>query len=98
MTPEGTVKKEIDKLLKHFEPFLWAHKPVQNGMGSPCLDYHCCFHGAYFAIEAKAPGEPPTARQNITIKEIRDAGGKVFVIDGAAGLLKLRRWLMEKYK
>ena len=97
-TPEGKVKAEIDKVLKEFEPKLWWHKPVQNGMGKPCLDYHCCIWGQYFAIEAKAPGEPLTARQRITKKEIEDAEAPVFVIDGTADTTtcqELWDWLAE---
>jgi hypothetical protein len=98
MTPEGRVKREIDKLLARYAPQLWAHKPVQNGMGKPCLDYHCCYKGRYFAIEAKAAGEFLSQRQEITAREIETAGGMVFTIcgtaeEGQAALATLERWL-----
>jgi hypothetical protein len=81
-TPEGAVKKEINKVLDKYTPDLWYHMPVQNGMGKPCLDYHMCHRGWYVAIEAKAPGKKLTDRQYITMQEIERAGGTVFIIDG----------------
>jgi hypothetical protein len=93
VTPEGRIKAKIDVVLKSFEPAVWWHKPVQNGMGSPCLDYHCCIWGHYFAIEAKAPGGELTPRQRITKDEIEEAGGVVFVIDSAEGVQELEEWL-----
>jgi hypothetical protein len=95
MTPEGKVKRDINKMLKQFEPKLWWHMPVQNGMGKPCLDYHCCIWGQYFAIEAKAPGEPLTERQKITKAEIEAAEGVVFEVDGPIGIEEVRSWLSE---
>lgn len=82
MTPEGKVKKQIDAVLKKYG--VYSFKPVQNGMGKPGLDYHCVLppYGLAVMIEAKAPGKKPTARQKLTIKEIEQAGGKVFVCDG----------------
>jgi hypothetical protein len=93
MTPEGDVKKDIDKLLKQYEPQLWWHKPVLNGMGGPCLDYHCCYTGLYFAIEAKAPDKDLTDRQEITKDEIVAAGGTVFRVRNAHELGLLKQWL-----
>lgn len=95
MTPEGRVKALIDRTLNNYKPDLWYHKPVQNGMGKPCLDYHGLFHGEYFGIEAKAPGERPTPRQRITMDEIERAGGHTFVIDGDSGVYALEKWLEQ---
>lgn len=80
MTPEGTVKAKVKRVLA--EHGVYWHMPVQNGMGAPTLDFICCYHGFYFAIETKAPGKLPTSRQMQTIQKITDAGGLVFVIDG----------------
>jgi len=91
MTPEGKVKERVKKILRQL--FAYWHMPVQNGMGSPSLDFHVCIPiivtpgmvgktiGVYAAIETKALGKKPTPRQELTIKAIEDAGGKVFVID-----------------
>lgn len=91
MTPEGKVKEAVKKVLKAHGAY-W-HCPVQNGMGAPSLDFIGCFMGRYFGIETKAPGKKPTPRQELTIKAIEDAGGKVFVIDGDCS--ELQRWLEE---
>jgi hypothetical protein len=92
MTPEGKVKEQIKKLLKKYGAY-W-HMPVQNGMGSPALDFHVCHRGLYLGIEAKAPGKTMTDRQVLTAKEISDAGGIVFTCDGT-NLVNLELWLME---
>lgn len=92
MTPEGKVKEQIKRLLKKYQAY-W-HMPVQNGMGSPALDFHVCHRGMYLGIEAKAPGKELTARQVITCKEITEAGGIVFTCDGT-NLDILELWLME---
>jgi len=87
MTPEGKVKDKIKKILKDFGVY-W-HCPVQNGLGAPSLDFICCYKGKYIAIEAKAPGKKPTPRQEITINDIRKAGGTVLVISGDDGFEEL---------
>ena len=94
-TPEVKVKKVIDKLLAEFIPACWWHKAVVNGMGKPTLDYTGLCAGAFFAIEAKAPGKVPTKRQADTAKDIRKARGAVFVIDNEHSpvLDELREWL-----
>jgi hypothetical protein len=76
---EVSIKAAVKLRLKELGAY--QHWPVQNGMGAPCLDCHGCFDGLYFGIETKAPGKLPTARQQATIRQIRDAGGLTFVID-----------------
>lgn len=76
---EATIKKAVKKRLNELGAY--HHWPVQNGMGSPCLDCHGCFKGIYFAIETKRPSKKPTARQQITMDEIKQAGGIVLIID-----------------
>ena len=90
-TPEGKVKDAIKRTLAEYGAY--RHMPVQNGMGAPTLDFVGCHDGRYFAIEAKAPGKRPTARQENTMRAIRAAGGKVFVIDSEDDHYELRRWL-----
>ncbi len=89
MTPEGKVKEQVKKLLKEYGAYY--HMPVQNGMGSPTLDFICCWHGKYLGIETKAPGKLPTARQYKTMSEITKAGGACMVIDGSEEHMKLAR-------
>lgn len=93
MTPEGKVKAEVKKLLKRYGVY-W-HCPVQNGMGSPSLDFVCCADSYYLAIETKAPGKKPTPRQENTMLDIRKAGGFAVVVDGDEALKNLTE-LLEK--
>jgi hypothetical protein len=93
VTPEGQVRSRIDALLSTYKAY--RHKPVQNGMGAPALDYHVCHHGMYAAIEAKAPGKKMTRRQCETASDVLNAGGSVFVVDAAEGpgMWELCAWL-----
>lgn len=91
MTPEGKVKEKVKEILKEYVNVYW-HMPVQNGMGSPSLDFIICANGLYLAIETKAPGGKPTPRQGNTMKAIRKAGGTVMLIDGS-DYTELTKWL-----
>lgn len=90
-TPESRVKTAVKRVLAKYN--VYAHWPVQNGMGAPCLDCHGCSGGRYFAIETKAPGREPTPRQEKTLDAIREAGGAVFVISDGDGVASLEVWL-----
>lgn len=99
-TPEGKVKDMVKTFLRLVKAY-W-HMPVQNGMGSPSLDFHVCMPilitpdmvgsrvGLYVGIETKALGKTMTPRQIATTKAIIEAGGQVFLIDG--NTQKLERW------
>ena len=93
MTPEGKVKAAVDKILKSYGPELDSFKPVQNGMGSPALDYIVCYRGHHIEIETKADGKKPTPRQEVTIAKKKAAGAVVFVIDGDDGCTALDAYL-----
>lgn len=90
-TPEGRVKNQVKKILTEYSAY--SFMPVQAGYGMPALDFHCICRGVGFCIETKAPGKKTTARQDVTIISIENAGGKCFVIDGEAGYRELREWL-----
>lgn len=77
MTAEGWIKKIVKEMLD-LHPRAYYHMPVQNGMGSPTLDFICCVNGRYVAIETKAPGKRMTDRQELTAKEIEAGGGVVY--------------------
>lgn len=95
MTPEGKVKKVIKSLLDLKKPEMYYNMPVPSGYGRSMLDFVGCYYGWFFAIEAKAPGEEPTERQNGTIEDMQAAGAAVFVLDGSApGLAALEAWLV----
>lgn len=93
MTPEARVKAAIDKLLDKYDAYY--HKPVQNGMGAPGLDYWVCHKGFFCAIEAKKPGGHMTDRQVRTAIEVEKAQGSVFCINSAVGteVNELMSWL-----
>lgn len=94
MTPEGKVKKSINKLLDKYPHYRFM--PVPTGFGKRTLDYLLCVNGKFLGIEAKRPGEEPTELQRKTIREIRANGGETFVIDGDVGLDALERWMLEQ--
>ena len=82
MTPEGRTKKRIKEILAARGKVLKQFWPVQNGMGAATIDCHVCYLGQYLVIEAKAPGEVATPRQEHTLNEYELAGGENLVIDG----------------
>ena len=96
-TPEGKVKARVKKILKIAGAY--QHWPVQTGYGAACLDCHGCYNGIYFAIETKAPGKHPTPRQEITMEDVRNAGGYVLVVGESyddlvySGEMELVEWL-----
>lgn len=90
MTPEGKIKAAVKKRLNFIGAYhFW---PVQMGMGSATLDCLGSWRGRFFAIETKAPGKKPTARQLVVMDEIRRAKGHVFVIDNVEDAEKLFAW------
>lgn len=92
MTPEGRVKKRISELLRSYS-HVYILMVVPGGYGDTTLDYICCFRGLFFSIEAKRPGKEPTNRQQQIRATMERAGGKVFKIDGDAGLAELKEWM-----
>lgn len=91
MTPEGKVKAKVNKVLAKYRDFVYKFMPVPSGFGASSLDYLVCVASQFCAIETKKPGAKPTPRQELTIAEIRRAGGTVFVIDGDTS--ELEEWL-----
>ena len=91
MTDEGRVKEQVKKLLREFG--IYYHMPVQNGMGSPTLDFVCCAWGHYVAIETKEATKYPTDRQLVTMESMSTSGGFVFVVRDDESLMLLRCYL-----
>jgi len=91
LTPEGRVKEQVDGLLKQHDAYYL--KPVQNGMGSPALDYHGCHKGFAFVVETKKPGGLPTTRQTATARAIHARGGSIFLVNSFDSLMRLQNWL-----
>jgi hypothetical protein len=98
MTPEGRVKEQVKKVLAAYKPHVYGNWIVQNGMGTPTLDYIGCCCGRYFSIETKAEGKLLTARQQKTAEEIQAANGEVFEIRvyNSPELTRLDEWLHER--
>lgn len=98
MTPEGKVKVRVKRILEPYKPALYAHWPVQTGFGAPTLDCVGWFFGQSFAIETKAPGKKPTPMQLSTMRDMKAAGAKIFLIDGEKfPYLPLKQWLARTY-
>lgn len=93
MTPEGEIKREIDKALAECGKSIWWFKPVQFGYGDRALDYVGWVNGKPFAVEAKRPGKKPTKFQQITIEKMRSAGGTVFVCADTHDVYRFEQWL-----
>jgi|SRR5215472_334312 len=92
ITPEGKIKTRVKLLLCSYTGCYYG-MPVQGGYGAVMLDFYGCFRGRFFAIETKAKGKKPTARQQKLMDEIREAGGAVFLIDGNEGITELKSWM-----
>ena len=93
-TPESKIKRHVKGILAQYEPELWCNWPVPTGFGEPTLDCVGCFKGRFFAIETKKPKMMPTPRQKATMREMKLAGAKVFLIDGDKWpYIWLERWL-----
>lgn len=76
-TPERRVKVWISEWLKKHGVFYFM--PVQTGYGPSGLDYFCCWHGWFVAIEAKA-GTEVTGRQATIMKRVIEAGGHAYMV------------------
>ena len=93
MTPEGEIKREVDRILDNCPVPCWYFKPVQSGYGKRALDYIACIGGFFVAIETKAPGKEPTPYQRITSVDMLLAGGRVWCITSVEGVAAFRRWV-----
>jgi hypothetical protein len=71
--PEAKEKIKVRAYLKKRGAYRFS--PVQMGIGASTLDDLVCLHGRFVGIEYKALGKRPTPRQELTIREIRMAGG-----------------------
>lgn len=82
-TPEGYLKDLIKKELKKI-PGCFYYMPVPGGYGMTTVDFLCCINGRFVAIETKAPGKKPTARQDLFLTNINNTGGVGFSCDSLA--------------
>ena len=88
----------MKEILNAFKPHVYGHWIVQNGMGTPTLDYIGCCCSDYFAIETKAEGKKLTPQQNLTKERTEEANGAVFCIIGHDELVlaEFEAWLHER--
>ena len=82
MTPEKKVKNAVVKILKEYGHELYYFFPVSGGYGASGVpDIVGCYFGRFFAIECKAGKGKTTALQNKNIAQIREADGRVMVVN-----------------
>lgn len=81
-TPEGKVKKKLDKMLKTFTPELWYFPPQAGPFGSSGVpDRIVCYKGWFIGIEVKADASKKMTALQINCKwRIEAAGGAFFLI------------------
>lgn len=97
MTPEGRVKAKVKAIIAAYNPHVYSHWPVMNGMGQPTLDCNGCVNGEAFYIETKRPGEKLTQRQELTRASMEAAKGMVFKLDGdELQLAEFDAWLHHR--
>jgi hypothetical protein len=85
VTPEGRVKDVVKRFLRErgcatlaeplHEPKGYYRMHVPNGYGTPALDFEGVYKGRFFAVEAKAFGNTPSAMQNLIMKAHANALG-----------------------
>ncbi len=85
-TPEAYTRDPVRKYLKAIGAYRFS--PVQMGLGTTTLDDLCCIGGRFVGIEYKRAGQVPTTRQNLTMAEIRRAGGVAVWGDNAEMIIE----------
>lgn len=94
-TPEGRVKHWVDMLFREFD--VWWFNPHAGPFGKAGVpDKIACVYGQFLAVECKADTtKAPTALQNKTMTDIRNAHGRVFLVRCKEDLAPLRAYLEE---
>ncbi len=81
ITKEKAVKNAVVKILKEYKDLYYFY-PVMGGYGASGIpDIVGCYYGRFFAIECKAGKGKTTALQEKNIAQIREAGGRVMVVN-----------------
>ncbi len=81
ITKEKAVKNAVVKILKEYKDLYYFY-PVMGGYGASGIpDIVGCYRGKFFAIECKAGKGKTTALQEKNIAQIREAGGRVMVVN-----------------
>jgi Holliday junction resolvase len=93
-TPEGKVKRLLDKMLK--EEGIWSFPPQSGIYGrSGIPDRIAIVLGRFVAIECKADKTKynVTALQQKALEEIKAAGGKTFIVWDEQTVEMVRDWI-----
>lgn len=97
-TPEGRIKRKLDKLLKEFP--LWYFAPqagIYGGAGIP--DRIVCYNGRMIGVECKADATKElTKLQSACAAKIEKAGGLYFLVFDTYSLERLRNYLVGNSK
>lgn len=94
LTEEASLKAKCRAYLKRLGAYRFS--PVQMGMGATTVDDLFCLRGRFCGVEYKAAGKRPTPRQDLTMREIKTAGGAAFWCDSFDGfLLNLAVWGLD---
>lgn len=76
-TPEGELRTKIRKFVDG-QAGVYRFSPVSMGFGARTVDDLLCVRGRFVALEYKAPGKRPTAKQYDTLDRIMLAGGRAW--------------------
>jgi Holliday junction resolvase len=80
MTPEGKVKKRVNKILEKYGAYYFS--PVTGGFGrSGVPDIIVCYLGVFIGIECKAGDNKPTALQLKNLEDIHTNGGWGMIVN-----------------
>ena len=76
--PEYKAKAKLKDYLRKQGAYWFM--PVQTGYGATSLDFLCCSLGEFVAYECKARGGKLTPRQQLVVRQINAAGGRVYLV------------------
>lgn len=95
-TPEGRVKRKLDKMLK--AEGIWYYSPQAGPFGVAGIpDRVCIVEGQFVGVECKADKtKKPTALQTKCMADIEQAGGKCFVAYDDDTIAEVREYILER--
>jgi len=94
MTPEGKIKKKLDKMLKSKE-YLFSFPPQAGPFGSAGIpDRVVCCQGKFLGVECKADAKKPlTGLQLRAMRMIEAAGGAFFLVYDDVTIAEVEAWI-----
>lgn len=87
-TPEGKIKRKLDKMLKEFAGVIWVYSPQAGPFGkSGVPDRLILANGVLIGAECKADAKKkPTKLQEKCMSEMENAGAICYVVFDDAGV------------